>query len=66
MFFAALTIYRDALFPGTTFAAFWAFIGAVFSIGLAASQFGVIIGARTAASRIFAVIDRVCTPAAES
>uniref|UniRef100_A0A1I7W7G4 Ribonuclease n=1 Tax=Heterorhabditis bacteriophora TaxID=37862 RepID=A0A1I7W7G4_HETBA len=44
--------------PGTTFAVFWAVIGASFAVGQAAPQIGVIISSMTAASPIFAIIDR--------
>uniref|UniRef100_A0A914UY38 ABC transporter domain-containing protein n=2 Tax=Plectus sambesii TaxID=2011161 RepID=A0A914UY38_9BILA len=44
--------------PGTTFTVFWSVMIGAFAIGQASPQIGIIIGAKTAAASIFAIIDR--------
>ncbi|CAB3411421.1 unnamed protein product [Caenorhabditis bovis] len=45
--------------PGTTFAVFWAFTGAVYALAQAAPQFPVFLGSQTAAGPILDIIDRI-------
>lgn len=49
---------NNEITAGTVFATFWAVMGGTVAIGQAAPQLGAIMGARTAATNIFKVIDR--------
>uniref|UniRef100_A0A915ANQ4 Uncharacterized protein n=1 Tax=Parascaris univalens TaxID=6257 RepID=A0A915ANQ4_PARUN len=49
---------NNEITAGTVFATFWAVMGGTVAIGQAAPQLGAVMGARTAATNIFKVIDR--------
>jgi ABC-type multidrug transport system fused ATPase/permease subunit len=58
-YYGTKLVVNNEITPGTTFAVFWAFLVAMFSVAQASAQIPAIVAARTAAASIFAIIDRV-------